>query len=146
VIGFETRRFVDWGDCDAAGIVFYPNFYRWMDGHFHRFTATLGFDQRRLIDEFGLLGTPLRKASCTFHAAASFGDTLSITSRLTAIGDSSIGVAYRFDRAETAIAEGSEVRVVVRRGAQGIAKASIPGPVREALAVHLGPPGQTLDR
>ena len=22
---------VNWGDCDPAGIVFYPNFYKWMD-------------------------------------------------------------------------------------------------------------------
>ena len=22
---------VEWGDCDPYGIVFYPNFYKWMD-------------------------------------------------------------------------------------------------------------------
>ena len=22
---------IQWGDCDPAGIVFYPNFFRWMD-------------------------------------------------------------------------------------------------------------------
>ena len=31
--GFTTRmhRTVEWGDCDPAGIIFYPTYYRWMD-------------------------------------------------------------------------------------------------------------------
>lgn len=27
----EYRVKVHWGDTDAAGIVFYPNYYKWMD-------------------------------------------------------------------------------------------------------------------
>ena len=31
---------VRWGDTDAAGIVFYPNFYKWMDEATHEFLAS----------------------------------------------------------------------------------------------------------
>ena len=30
---------VSFGDCDPAGIVFYPNFFRWFDRCFHHFLA-----------------------------------------------------------------------------------------------------------
>ncbi|MEO1103978.1 MAG: thioesterase family protein, partial [Pseudomonadota bacterium] len=124
-------------DCDAAGIVFYPHYYRWMDAHFHVFTMALGFDQRRLAAEFGIHGTPLRQTSCTFEAPASFGDTLTITSRLKTLGTTSLSLTYRFARDGVPIAEGFEARVMVSRSGEGIVKAVIPGPIRDALAEHL---------
>ncbi|MEM8664685.1 MAG: thioesterase family protein [Pseudomonadota bacterium] len=110
---FETTRLVDWGDCDAAGIVFYPNFYRWMDGHFHQFTeARLGFDQRTWR-AYDMLGTPLRHTACTFHYPARFGDTLTVSSAVTGQSDRSFSMAYTFSLSGRLVAEGSEVRVCV---------------------------------
>lgn len=140
-MGFETERHIDWGDCDDAGIVFYPHYYRWMDAHFHRFTSALGFDQRRLAREFGIHGTPLRQTGCTFLAPASYGDTLQIRSQLVALGTTSLKLIYHFSRASLPIAEGFEARVMVSRTGEdeGIAKAVIPPPIRAALAAHLDP-------
>ena len=33
---------VEFGDCDPAGIVFYPNYFRWMDVGTRRFFASCG--------------------------------------------------------------------------------------------------------
>ncbi|MEM9222500.1 MAG: thioesterase family protein [Pseudomonadota bacterium] len=134
--GFETSRTVEWGDCDAAGIIFYPNFYRFMDGHFHAFTASLGFDQRRLLSEFDILGMPLRQAGCTFHAATSFGDVLSINSRLVSLGETSLKLTYNFLRDGVPIADGFEVRVSVSADSGALAKAQIPLEIRALLDPH----------
>lgn len=134
---FVTEQRVDWGDCDAAGIVFYPNFYRWMDGHYHVFTAACGFDQRTLKAQYGLLGTPLRQTGCTFLVPSRYGDTLTVSSRLRALTQSSLSIAYAFHRADTLIAEGFEVRVMARETEDGISKAPIPDALIEALRPYV---------
>lgn len=139
MIVFETERLIDWGDCDAAGIVFFPNFFAWVDGHFHQFTGSLGFDQRSLLADHGLLGTPLRDTRCTFHSPASYGDRLTIASRILAVGDSSLTSAYRFTREQTLIAEAKETRVMVRQTDGGIEKTSIPEEIRNLLLARLSP-------
>ena len=41
----HTSRFlVEFGDCDPAGIVFYPNFLRWMDAAALHFFRAAGVD------------------------------------------------------------------------------------------------------
>lgn len=139
MIVFETERLIDWGDCDAAGIVFFPNFFAWVDSHFHQFTGSLGFDHRSLLEQYGLLGTPLRDTRCTYHSPATYGDRLTICSRVTKVGQSSLSSAYRFTRGETFIAEARETRVMVRQSGTGIEKAPIPDPIRELLLSRLSP-------
>jgi YbgC/YbaW family acyl-CoA thioester hydrolase len=136
---FETIRTIEWGDCDAAGIVYYPNYYRWMDAAFHAMTAALGFDQRTLAGDHGLLGTPLVDTRCAFAAPASYGDSLSITATVVALGATSLRVAYGFARGGTTIATGEEARVFVRRDGERIVKTPIPDPVRSALERALTP-------
>ncbi len=137
---FESQRLVEWGDCDAAGIVFFPNFYRWVDGHYHRFTeACAGYDQRTLLAEYGLLGTPLRDTGCTFFSPARFGDMLTINSSLIRLGSTSLTFTYVFTRGETLIAKAKETRVVVREVDGAIEKAEIPEAVRARLAPLVEP-------
>lgn len=139
MIWFETERLVDWGDCDAAGIIFFPNFFAYVDGHYHQFTTSLGFDHRSLLADYGLIGTPLRKTECTFHAPATYGDTLEIASRITHLGRSSISSTYRFTRGTTFIAEAKETRVMVRQKGDGIEKAEFPPEIRALLELRVSP-------
>lgn len=136
---FATSRGVDWGDCDPAGIVFYPAYFRWMDSAFHELTAALGFDQRRLQEAFGLQGTPLVDAGCAFKAPASYGDRLDIEVAVTRIGTSGISLCYRFRQDRLLVAEGREARVFVRMTEKGIEKADIPAALRPGLeSFHVG--------
>ncbi|GAB5376377.1 MAG: acyl-CoA thioesterase [Acuticoccus sp.] len=139
MIWFESERLVDWGDCDAAGIIFFPNFFAYVDGHFHKFTTSLGFDHRSLLADYGLVGTPLRKTECTFHSPATYGDTLQIASRITHLGASSLSSTYRFSRGDTFIAEAKETRVMVRQSETGIEKAEFPAPIRALLEPRVSP-------
>ena len=65
-----------WGDCDAAGIIFYPNYFRWFDECTQALLRSVGFDQRSLREEFGIVGTAAVDASARFTAPVSFGDVL----------------------------------------------------------------------
>ena len=81
-----TRRHVahftvEFGDCDPAGIVFYPNFFRWMDAaSLHYFRAAGVPPWRDFEAQRGIIGTPLVDASARFVAA---GDLRRRASRST---------------------------------------------------------------
>ncbi|MEM8877823.1 MAG: thioesterase family protein [Pseudomonadota bacterium] len=129
----EDRR-VEWGDCDEAGIVFYPNYFRWMDGAFHAMCGKVGYDQRKLRMKLGVFGTPLVEAKGEFRGPATFGETLKVSVGLARIGRTSFSLAYRFSRGDAAILDGEETRVFVRRDDSGaISKTPIPDAFREAL-------------
>jgi acyl-CoA thioesterase FadM len=53
----ECRFQVQWGDTDAAGIVFYRNFYKWMDEATHHFFAELGYPTAALFEQ--KIGLPI---------------------------------------------------------------------------------------
>ena len=48
------------GDCDPAGIVFFPNFSKWMDASSLNFFVKCGIPPwRELVKTRGIIGTPL---------------------------------------------------------------------------------------
>lgn len=129
----KVQRQIEWGECDAAGIVFYPNFYRWMDATFHEWTRSIGFDQTTFTDEHRAVVTPLAESQCDFISPGRFYDVLTITLNLTALGQSSMTIDYIFTVDERLIATGREVRVfVVNKGAI-LSKIAIPHDIRAAL-------------
>ncbi len=74
-----TRFTVEFGDCDPAHIVFYPNFFRWMDAaslHYFRAAGVPNWHQREAAD--GVLGTPLVDAKARFIVPATYGDEIEI--------------------------------------------------------------------
>jgi len=51
---------VTFGDCDPAGIVFFPNFSKWMDASSLNFFVKCGVPTwRELVKTTGIIGTPL---------------------------------------------------------------------------------------
>ena len=44
-----VRVQVGWGDCDPAGIVFYPRFYAWMDTVSHVLAREMGIPRESMI-------------------------------------------------------------------------------------------------
>src|SRR6266511_3451008 len=86
---------IHWGDCDEQGVVFYPRYFYWMDCAYHGLLRRSGFNMRRLRSEFGLIGTPLVKATATFLASATSEQRLSIDAEVTRWGTTSFELAYR---------------------------------------------------
>ncbi|MEO5697202.1 MAG: acyl-CoA thioesterase [Burkholderiaceae bacterium] len=114
---------VAFGDCDPAGIVFFPNFLRWMD------TASLSFFMqcgvppwRELEKTRGIVGTPLLEINTKFVMSATYGQTLTIATHIEAWRPKVIVQVHRITRARAdggndPICEGREVRAFVRRDA-----------------------------
>ena len=62
---------VQFGDCDPAGIVFFPNFSRWMDAASLAFFVDCGVPPwRELVKTRGIVGTPLLEIHTRFYVAA----------------------------------------------------------------------------
>ena len=74
---FKTTVTIEWGDCDEAGIVFYPNYFYWLDCAFQRLLRARGLSQRELRKRFGAV-TPIVQAHCDFKAPARYDDVLDI--------------------------------------------------------------------
>lgn len=101
---------VQWGDCDPAGIIFYPTYFRWMDAATWAFWASVGYTAKRMKGEH--LAMPLVSADCRFIAPAEHGDRCEVRSRVARFGGKSFVVAHDVVRADgTALAEGRETRV-----------------------------------
>lgn len=121
---------VTWGDCDAMGIVFYPNYFRWIDASFHSLARHLGFSQRSLPEDYGIAGTPLADVGCNFVSPATYGDTLTVRVTTSEIGRASLLMAYEFRCGDRVVARGHEKRVFVKDSDGTLRSAPVPEDLR----------------
>jgi 4-hydroxybenzoyl-CoA thioesterase len=114
---FTTYRVeVQFGDCDPAGIVFFPNFLRWMDAASLSFFMQCGLPPwRELVKTRGIVGTPLLEINTRFVKSATYGETLTISTHIDEWRPSVFVQVHRVTRGEELICEGREVRAFVRR-------------------------------
>ncbi len=108
-----TGRFaceVQWGDCDPAGIIFYPTYFRWFDSASWAFFASVGYTARRMRAEARSL--PLVSADCQFMHPAGQADRCEVVSRIARFGGKSFVVAHEVIRVDgVMLARGAETRV-----------------------------------
>ena len=98
---FVNRRSVtiEWGDCDPAGIVFYPRYFAMFDASTaHLFAAALGYDKFALRQRFGIVGFPMVDTSAKFIMPSRYGETVTIESAISRFGRSSFGITHRLLR------------------------------------------------
>jgi 4-hydroxybenzoyl-CoA thioesterase len=103
---------IEWGDCDPFGIVFFPRYFEYFDACtnalFHR---GVGVSKAEMLRHYKIAGIPLVQASCNFLVPSSFGDMVTVESRVTQWGTSSFSVEHKLFRGETLAVEGLEKRV-----------------------------------
>jgi acyl-CoA thioester hydrolase len=68
-------------DTDAAGVVFYANYLRFMERARTEWLRSLGFEQGLLRRELGILFV-VRRADLRFHRSAKLDDLLSVSADL----------------------------------------------------------------
>lgn len=105
---------VEWAHCDAAGIIFNPHYYIWMDGGTHAMLQAAGFDlvQKLRTDKL-FRGFPLVASNMAFKRPLYFGDITQLSSRVEKFGNTSFVVAHEFRQGDDPhpVALGNEVRV-----------------------------------
>lgn len=138
---FTHRRAVtiEWGDCDPAGIVFYPRYFAMFDASSGAlFAAALGMAKPGWTRKFGILGIPMVDTRAKFHIPSIHGDEVVIESRVTAFRRSSFDIEHRLIRPDGRLGvEGFETRVWTARDAENperIRSVPIPAEVVAAFA------------
>ena len=120
------------GDTDAAGVVFYANYYRWFDRMSHELFRSLGVP---LNDFMELDQAPvLAETGCRFAAPARYDDMLTLSATPTDLGARSIRIEHTVARNADVIASGFEVRIWVEVKNGGLRAMSLPAVIREALS------------
>jgi 4-hydroxybenzoyl-CoA thioesterase len=136
---FANRRdvMIEWGDCDPAGIVFYPRYFAMFDASTAAlFAAALGFNKSEMLTRFGIVGIPMVDTGAKFLVPSKFGDVITIESRVTAFRRRSFDVAHLVYRGETLAIEAHETRVWAARDPENAARikgVTIPPEVQAAF-------------
>jgi 4-hydroxybenzoyl-CoA thioesterase len=110
---------VQWGDCDPAGIVFYPRYFEWIDAStILLFEKATGLTKIKMRENYGGAGLALLEARAVFKAASQYGDDIRIETRVTEFRRTVFLVQHRITRADGALAvEGFETRLWTVRDA-----------------------------
>ncbi len=125
---------VEFGDCDPAAIVWFPNFFRWIDAASRHFFVACGVPPwQETARTLGVIGTPLVATKSRFIKTASYGDVLDIAVTITEWRNASFVQTYRITRANASgepdlIMECEEVRIfAAKRGGAGNDAGDPPG-------------------
>jgi 4-hydroxybenzoyl-CoA thioesterase len=130
-----TQVEIQFGDCDPAGIVYYPNYFRFFDNATAGLlSAAFAMHKRNWLEHFGIAGIPMVDTGARFIKPSRFGDVVDIRSEITELGRSSFSVKHTLLRDGEVAIEAHEKRVWVVRDEQGgIRSAPLPEDVRRLL-------------
>lgn len=121
---------IEWGDCDPAGIIFYPNYFRIFDASTAMlFEAALGMTKFEMFKKLEFTGWPLVRTQARFLKPTRFGDDVEVASTIQ-FGRTSFKIEHKISRSGELCAECSEKRVWTVRDAQGHLKSH---PIPEAV-------------
>ena len=110
---------IEWGDCDPAGIIFYPRYFEIFDGSTALlFEAKLGFTKFEMFKRLAFAGWPLVRTQARFIKPTRFGDDVTVESTI-AFGRSSFDVMHKLSLKGDLCCECEEKRVWTVRDADG---------------------------
>ena len=123
---YHTTRRVEWVDTDAAGIIHFASFFRYMEAVEHEMLRARGLSVS-VRQQDVLISWPRVSARCEFRGAVRFEDVLDIGVRVTRVGEKSITYQFDFKHEGRDVAEG-EITAVCCRILDGQQPHSIPVP------------------
>jgi 4-hydroxybenzoyl-CoA thioesterase len=134
----NTRQIrVQWGDCDPAGIVFYPRYFEWFDAcSILLFEKATGMIKKKMLETYSGAGLVLLEARAVFKIASHYGEDLEIETGVTEFRRSSFFVHHKVTKAGALALEGFETRLWTVRDPQDgdkIKSAPMPAEIRAAL-------------
>jgi 4-hydroxybenzoyl-CoA thioesterase len=128
---------VQWGDCDPAGIVFYPRYFEWFDAcSILLFEKATGMTKIRMLEKYNGAGLALLEARAVFKVASQYGDDIEIETHVSEFRRSSFFMQHRVMKGDVLALEGFETRVWTVRDAgdrNRLRSAPIPAEVLEGF-------------
>ena len=128
---------IEWGDCDPAGIVYFPRYFQ----HFDSATVAIfekatGLKKIDMSDKYEMAGIPMVNIRARFIIPSRYGDDVEIESQITEFRRSSFEVRHQLFRGKDLAVECFETRVwTVRDEAStgGLKSAQVPDSVKKAF-------------
>ena len=130
---FHYRRFVAWQDTDAAGIIHFTNYFRYMEEAETRFHLSLGSEFLEAVRQ-GIYCLRV-SVSCDFLKPVTFGDEIDIHLWVRKKGRSSIGYEMSFRHNGEEVARGRLTAVCVSNDGGKMKSVPIPPALDQALQV-----------
>jgi len=106
---------VEWGDCDPAGIVYYPRYFEWFDACTQALFARAGLPKPEMLKRYEIAGIPMVDTRARFLIPSKFGDEVTVETVITAFRRSSFDVQHRLLKEGVLAVEAFETRVWVAR-------------------------------
>lgn len=124
------RNRVEFGDCDPAGIVYYPNFLRWFDASSRHFFVECGVPPwRDTAVTHGIIGTPVLDVSARFVKPASYGDDIEVHTSVVEWNAKTFVQRHVLMHAGEVLCEGRDVRAfVIRHPDDPVRMKAVPAP------------------
>ncbi|HZQ19915.1 MAG TPA: thioesterase family protein [Terriglobales bacterium] len=123
---------IEWGDCDPAGIVYFPRYFEYFDACTVALFERAGFQKQEMLQTFQIVGIPVVDIKTRFIKPSTFGDDVVVESCVTKWGNSSFVVQHRLLKDDVIAVECFETRVWVARK-QGDAKKIQATPIPEEV-------------
>ena len=134
----NTRKVrIEWGDCDPAGIIYYPRYFEIFDAATAAlFERALGITKFQMFSKLEFAGWPLVNTHARFLKPTRFGDDVTVETTVK-FGRSSFEIEHRLSLKGELCAECTEKRVWTVRDAKGQLKSH---PVPDAVLAKFKSP------
>ncbi len=110
MVSHERVVSVRWGECDPAGIVFYPRFFEWFDRSTEALFTAVGLRWPALFAQYRVSGVSIVESGARFTAPVRHGDEARIRSAVKEVRDKTFRVDHEVSVNGTPCATGFEVR------------------------------------
>lgn len=113
----ENRKAIriQWGDCDAAGVVFYPRYLVYFDACTHALFEQAGCRQQDMRQKYRILGFPLAEIRARFLLPCTYDQDVEVVTVITQFRRTSFEVRHRLYKGGALAVEAFETRVCVAR-------------------------------
>lgn len=134
--GFTYVRRVEFAETDAAGIVHFSMYFRYMEEAEHAMWRAAGLSIAPPGADYGF---PRVSASMDYHAPLRFEDHVEVSIRIVEAGSRTIRYEALLARGDTRIATGTMTMVCVAKNGPGEPLKAVPFPdhIRQALGLTM---------
>ena len=129
---FTIEEYVRWSDVDAAGIVCYGAYVRFIEIAETELFRSIGMPYGKVFDRFDCW-LPRVHFSCDFHLPARLDEKLRLNAFVKRIGTTSVGLGFNIDNAGQGRVADFEV-VLVCLDRRSFKKRALPDELRAALS------------
>ena len=102
---------IEWGDCDPAGIVYYPRYFAYFDNCTSALFQAADLPKYQMLKTYGIMGIPMVDTRARFVAPSRFGDEVVVESSIVQWNRSSFEVYHQLFRGDVLAVECWETRV-----------------------------------